>query len=453
MRPVILFVVAGWSVLTGVGWLGTQALAAEGSKDYTRVAIAISGGPVAYTDQFRQNSPAIVIEFRSRNVRAQFAPLVAVNSGIIREIQSECYPPGRRALKSLTLALVQPAAYSIAQQANQILIDIETPPGLLPGRMAIGGGLTILGIEARETLVQRLKAMGDALQQAAPSVTAESVKPKPVVVTKPVQIPQPVVQPAQTPMPVSRKGRGGFGYGLLLGIGGTLIAVTGRRRRKNSAVAEVEPRGGLAKIPPIAQGSLVLERLVLKAMQRQGKTVVSSRAIAGLGTLWVIQKDDQRQGLVCLGDGGFLERKVLEQFCEALQQEDLRSGSVVALGAFTAPAQTFAKEKEINLIPREEVFKLMEVELKSAALVLDDETLKQQLAKLQTELAAAQAKIQTLEQELATQKKKWEEAEWYLGEERTKKQALEQQVAELTQELAQKVELTAKLSQELDQLK
>src|SRR3989338_3547441 len=121
MRAVILFVAAGWSVLTWGGWPGTQVFAAEGSRDITRVAIAISGGPVAYTDQSRQNPPAIVIEFQSRNVRAKLEPAVVVNSGIVKDIQSDYYAPGRRALKSLTLALVQPASYTISQQANRIV--------------------------------------------------------------------------------------------------------------------------------------------------------------------------------------------------------------------------------------------------------------------------------------------------------------------------------------------
>ncbi|MBI3319265.1 MAG: hypothetical protein HYZ89_01585 [Candidatus Omnitrophica bacterium] len=108
MRPIILFVVVGWSVLAVGGWPGVRAHAAEGSKDLpaptavgaqagiTRVAIAISGGPVAYTDQSSQDPPAIVIEFRSRNVIAALEPAVVVNSGIIKEIQSDYYPPDRR---------------------------------------------------------------------------------------------------------------------------------------------------------------------------------------------------------------------------------------------------------------------------------------------------------------------------------------------------------------------
>jgi predicted nucleic acid-binding Zn-ribbon protein len=374
-----------------------------------------------------------------------------VNSGLIKEIQSDYYPPGRRALKSLTLMLAQPAAYSIAQQANQIVVNIETPPGLLPGRMAIGG-LTILGMEARETLISRLNAMGAALQHAAPPVTAKSAQPKPVVITKPVQIPQPVIQP-EPQAPVSRKAHGGFWYGLLFGIGGTEIAVTGWRRRRKPVLIRESSQAGAAGVSGMLQAASVLEHLVLKAMQCQGHTVVGSKAIADLGTLWIVQKDDQRQGLVCLGDGGFLERKVLEPFCKSLQQESLRSGTVYALGAFTAPAQAFAKENQIHLISREEVLKLMEVELKGPVLTPDAEQVSQQLVKSQSELDQTQAKIQALEQELSAQKKKWEEAEWYLGEERTKKQTLEQQVAELTKQLAAKDELYAKLVQEADQLK
>ena len=462
MRPTIPLLVVGLNLATFGGWSGVRAYAAEESKDLpapsaarqagiTRVTIAISGGPVAYTDQLRENPPAIVIEFRSRNVRAQLEPLVAVNSGLIKEIQSDYYSPGRRALKSLTLTLAQPAAYSIAQQANQIVVNIETPPGLLPGRMAIGG-LTILGMEARETLISRLNAMGAALQQAAPPVTAKSAQPKPVVITKPVQIPQPVIQP-EPQAPVSRKAHGGFWYGLLFGIGGTAIAVTGWRRRRKPVLIRESSQAGAAGVSGMLQAASVLEHLVLKAMQRQGHTVVGSKAIADLGTLWIVQKDDQRQGLVCLGDGGFLERKVLEPFCEALQQESLRAGTVYALGAFTAPAQAFAKENQIHLISREEVLKGMEVELKGPVLTPDAEQLSQQLVTSRSELDQTHATIQALAQELSAQKKKWEEAEWYLGDERTKKQALEQQVAELTKQLAAKDEVYAKLVQEADQLK
>ena len=507
MRPVIVFVVAGASCLAVGGGSFAQALAAEDSKDLpaapqaehssaaqadiTRVAIAVSGGSVAYTDQFRQDPPAIVIEFRSRNVIAALGSSVVINAGIIKEIQSEYYPKDRRALKSLTLTLIQPAAYAIAQQANQIVVDIETPAGVLPGRMAVGKGVTVLGIEAKETLIQRLKVMEGALQQVAPPLAPVSAKPKPVVVTKLVEIPQPIPEPKPVPMPGPKKGFRGFWLGFLLGIGGSVIAVAGWRRRRKAVVAP----GELAEFASIAQSASVYEQLILKAVQRQGQKLIGSKAIAGLGTLWVIQKGEQRQGLVCLGDGGFLERKVLEQFYEALQQEALRSGSVVALGAFTAPAQSFAKEKEISLISREEVFKLMEVELKSAALVLDEETLNQQLAKPQGELVQAQERIKALEQELSASsglnekakaeletkereaeavKKKWQEkedlstrlsheidqlkaqiteADQRLATEREEKAQQESQIEQLKQGLAEKDKLAAQISQELDRLK
>lgn len=448
MRPTIPLLAVALSLATFGGWSGVRAYAAEESKDITRVAIAISGGPVAYTDQLRENPPAIVIEFRSRNVKAQLEPRVAVNSGLIKEIRSDYYPPGRRTLKSLTLTLAQPAAYSIAQQANQIIINIETPPGLLPGRMAIGG-LTILGMEAQETLISRLKAMGDALQQAAPPVTAESVKPKPIVVTTPVQVPQPIVQPASAPTPLSKKGFGGFWPGMLLGIGGTVIAMAGWRRRRKPVTVPAGP----AELPSTAQAGSAFEQLVLKALQRQDQKVVGSKTIAGFGTLWIVQKDEQRQGVVCLADGGFFERKILELFCEGLKLEGLQSGTVYALGAFTAPAQTFAKEREVVLMAREEVLKMIGAELQRPLVEPELAALLQKRTELEGELAQVQERIRHLEQELAAQKKQWEESQWCLGEERTKKQTLEQQVAELTQELAQKVELTAKLSQELDQLK
>ena len=442
MRPVLLFVVVGASCLAVGGGSLSQALAAEDSKDITRVAIAVSGGSVAYTDQFRQDPPAIVIEFRSRNVRAQFEPLVAVNSGIIKEIQSEYYPQGRRALKSLTLTLVQPAAYSIAQQANQILIDIETPPSLLPGRMAIGGGLTILGIEAKETLIQRLKVMEGALRQAGPQTTPVASKPKPVVVTKPVEIPQPIVQPEPIQMPVSKGGRGGFWPGVLLGIAGTLIAVIGRGRRRKAVVSS----RGSAEVVPITQGAAVYEQLILKAVQRQGQKLIGSKAIEGLGTVWIVEKEGSRQGLLCLINGEFFERKVLEQFLEALKQETLPSGTVMALGAFTAPAQAFAKECGIALVAREEVLKMINAELKGP--VLEPEAAAG-LARLEGELAQAQERIRHVEQELAERvelyatlsqeadqlKAKSAEVDQRLAAEQEKRTQLETQIARLEAQL------------------
>lgn len=468
MKPTIPLLVVGLNLATFGGWSGVRAHAAEESKDLTRVAIAISGGPVAYTDQLRENPPAIVIEFRSRNVRAQLEPLVAVNSGLIKEIQSDYYPPGRRALKSLTLTLIQPAAYTIAQQANQIVVDIETPASVLPGRMAVGRGVTVLGIEAKETLIQRLKVMEGALRQAGPTTSPVASMPKPVVVTKPVEIPQPIVQPTPAPTPVSRKGRGGFWYGLLVGIAGSLIGLAGWRRWRRKAV--VSPRGP-AEVVPMAQSASVYEQLILKAAQRQGQKLISSKAIEGLGAIWIVEKDGARHGVLCLTNGEFFERKVLEQFLDALKQETLPSGTVMALGAFTAPAQAFAKECGIALVAREEVLRMINAELKGP--VLEPEAAAG-LARLEGELAQARERIGHLEQELSTHaefkgkvkteleawekevetlKKKSLESEWYLGEERAKRQALEQQVAELTKQLAAKDELYTKLTQEADQLK
>ncbi|MBI3319266.1 MAG: hypothetical protein HYZ89_01590, partial [Candidatus Omnitrophica bacterium] len=141
-------------------------------------------------------------------------------------------------------------------------------------------------------------------------------------------------------MPGPTKGVRGFWLGLLLGIGGSLIAVAGWRRRRKAVVAP----GGPAEFASIAQGASVYEGLILKAVQRQGQKLISSKTIEGLGTVWIIEKEGSRQGLLCLIDGAFFERKVLEQFLDALKQETLQSGVVYALGAFTAPAQAFAKE-------------------------------------------------------------------------------------------------------------
>lgn len=469
MRPVILFVVAGASCLVVGGGSFAQALAAEDSKDITRVAIAVSGGPVAYSDQFRQDPPAIVIEFHSRNVIAGLEPVVAVQSGIVSDIRSDYYPGlfGRRALKSLTLGLVEPASYTITQQAGQIVIDIDTPQSLWPGRMSVGTGMTVLGLEANATILERLKVMGDALQQAVPQKIEVIAKPQPAAVTKPVEIPKPVFQPEPKGEPVSKGGRGGFWPGVLLGIAGTLIAVIGRGRRRKAVVS---PRGP-AEVVPMAQGASVYEQLILKAVQRQGQKLISSKAIEGLGAIWIVEKEGARHGVLCLIDGEFFERKVLEQFLDALKQETLPSGTVMALGAFTAPAQAFAKEGGIALVAREEVLRMINAELKGP--VLEPEAAAG-LARLEGELAQAQERIKHLEQELSTHaefkgkvkaeleawereaetlKKKLQESEWYLGEERAKKQALEQQVAQLTQQQVAKDELYAKLAQEADQLK
>ena len=448
MRPTIPLLVVGLSLATFGGWSGVRAYAAEESKDLpapsaarqagiTRVAIAISGGPVAYTDQFRENPPAIVIEFRSRNVKAQLEPLVAVNAGLIKAIQSDYYPPGRRVLKSLTLTLAQPAAYAIAQRASQIVIDIETPSGLLPGRMAIGG-LTILGMEARETLISRLKAMGDALQQAAPPLAPVSATLKPVVVTKPVEIPQSLPEPKPVPMPGPTKGVRDFWLGLLLGIGGSLIAVAGRRRRRKAVVVPGAP----AEVAPMAWGASVYEGLILKAVQRQGQKLISSKAIEGLGTVWIIEKEGSRRGLICLIDGEFFDRKVLEQFLEALKQETLPSGTAMALGAFTAPAQAFAKECGIALVAREEALRMISVELKTPALEPEAAA---HLARVEGELVQAQERIRHVEQELAEKvelyaklsqetdqlKAKSAEADQHLAAEQDKRAQLERQIAQL----------------------
>lgn len=450
--------VAAVVVLVLSWWMAT-VVAGEERSAVTRIVLAVSDGPVAYTDRAQMDPPAIFIEFQSRNVRCELEPVMPVAFGIIKEIRSDFHRGStpQRSLKTIALRLTQPASYVINQGSRQILIDIETPASLMSGKTEVGRGMTILGLEGRHATLQRLEAMSAALEQAVPNIGPVVQERAPVVVTKPLEITRPGAPPQAAPN--SRNGGRGVWLGFLLGASGVGAIGTFWRKRRRGVPGETRLRTFDATVPSVTCRGNVFEQLALKAFQRQGQTVVRSRVIEGVGTLWVVQKDGERQGLLCLIDGPFFERKVLEQFYTTLQQETLPSGTVMALGTFTAPAQAFAEEHQMHLVVRDEAFQFLETALKDPVLEFTEETLTQppdqpspdlaqaRIKMLEQECAThaegqstAMAQLQALETEAESLKQQLGESERALAEERAKRHQLEGQVRELEQALATKAQ-------------
>ena len=105
----------------------TRQMAAQKASDTTRIVISASG-PVKFDSHWLDNPHRLIVEFKSRNVRANFNNEVIVNQGIIKKITSTYFRGTRgKALKTLTFELSQKVSYKIRQESNSILLDIQAP--------------------------------------------------------------------------------------------------------------------------------------------------------------------------------------------------------------------------------------------------------------------------------------------------------------------------------------
>jgi hypothetical protein len=93
----------------------------------TRIEITTSG-PAKFDSYWLDSPPRLVVKFQTRNIISKMDDEVIVNQGVIKRIQAEYFGEGqKRALKSLTFELLEKVPYKIWQEADTIILDIQTP--------------------------------------------------------------------------------------------------------------------------------------------------------------------------------------------------------------------------------------------------------------------------------------------------------------------------------------
>lgn len=171
----------------------TQELARESKspatkeiKNGTRIVISTSG-PAKFESYWLYEPSRLVIEFESRNILSKIGSEVMVNQGVIRKITSEYFGGDAKAsLKSLTFELTQKVPYKIWQEANTILLDIQTPQEL--SVFSDDGSEVFAKSETKDAIVKRLEAMEAKLKQvtvAQASIEAPIEAPKLITKTSP----------------------------------------------------------------------------------------------------------------------------------------------------------------------------------------------------------------------------------------------------------------------------
>ncbi|MFH1691798.1 MAG: PilZ domain-containing protein [Candidatus Omnitrophota bacterium] len=203
------------------------------SKDGMRIIISASG-PVKFNSYWLDNPFRLIIEFQTKNIISKMKEEIAVNQGVIKRISSAYFEKGNdRSLKSLTFELMEKVPYKILQEADMIILDIQTSADL--SVFPEGGKEIFAKNEPKEVILERLDAMGSAL-------TMDSVFTKATA----NHFLSEAFPEAITEFPETRKKTMGIvfwftGLTLVFGLGGFLFW---RRHKlifdKNASVREIE---------------------------------------------------------------------------------------------------------------------------------------------------------------------------------------------------------------------
>ena len=148
-------------------WAGLIYSYAQDIPKTTKVTISTSG-PVKYQHYIKEDPPAIVIVFKSKNVFSSWEGMMSVNRGAIKEIRTEYYSTKAnepQALKSLIFMLIKKASYNITQTNNAIVLEIENPP-LSEGIDLSLGEVVIPGKFESELEIQRKEVLDKIILEA-----------------------------------------------------------------------------------------------------------------------------------------------------------------------------------------------------------------------------------------------------------------------------------------------
>jgi len=446
-----LALVGACLAVSGIAHAAETADPIERSKTLLVLKLA-AAKPLPVSSEYDTASSTLTIKFPKRRVIGWMPERSTVAQGVIQSItahyDSGNNPQASRFLESLRIQLRSSYPYDVRSEPGRIVVEIDHPASIQSTALEFGlrGGLVLSG-STRVRASDRFRAMQEALTRATsrslsrpnPANTSPSSSESsegsdesaaqdaalstnagpPDVVPAAGRLAQASAVSA-TQLPSSGVVWAVFGISLVLvGAAGFWLLSQGERwgRRIREQAA--------GRIP---SGIQLVDQLIWRAFERQGhQLVVEMQLMPPLpGTLRVVMKDGSKTALLFIGSGPFLEKQTVERFVRIMDQVKVPSGVLVTSGAFTVPAQRFAKEHQVTLIGREQLSELLSIGASSEL------TLKQ-LEQQQLRLEEMKIAVQQYAAELDALRRQRNEASWHLGEERAKAAKVEAQIDELTQ--------------------
>ena len=230
----------------------------------------------------------------------------------------------------------------------------------------------------------------------------------------------------------------------LLAVAAGLAALFRLRRRREVRAAQQASDEAIGPIPPSTR---IIDHLVWRAFERQGyESVHINELNEPLGVMRIVVKDGRRAALICVGEGVFFEKTTIEACVRSMREAQAEEGFLVSTGAFTVPAQRYAKEHQLTLLGRDQFAEL----LSEGAMTEHYAT---QLQQFQTQLSEAKDAVKEYAQQLDAIRRQRNEASWYLGEERARSAARQAEVERLSQEGHQRQQEADQVRQSAERLK
>ena len=454
LRLGVLVVTVFWVLVSSgaVGWTA-ESVASSGTEK-THVVIKLASlEPIDVSARSLDTPPTVVLQFPPHRVAGSLPARSVIRQGVIEEIRAVYAPMGNggpsRWIHGLIIELRANYPAEVRSEPGRVIVEIAHPAGILGHgfEVGLGDGIVVPG-GPTAVVSERFQAMQQALARARPA--SESPErparppgsgPTPAMWRGDIsgarhpelgQAPRPALEPrgipkGQADRDVALDGVGHWVIAALAGLtllGGWGIWRWDSRRTHGRSGAPPSESGG-----PVSSGARLIDQLVWRAFERQGYQLVQLTESEELhGPLRIVAREGAKSALLCLSDGLFFEKLTVEQFVRVITQHQLDRGCLVAPGAFTVPAQRYAKEHGVTLVGREELSGLL-----SEGAV--NEHYVKTVQRLEGELAEAKQTIEELGRQLEMIRRQRNEASWFLGEERAKAAKREGQSAELTQQL------------------
>lgn len=409
------------------------------------------------TTEYHAESFTVTIRFPRRRVVGWLPERSTVAQGVVQSITAQYEPShdpqASRFLETLRIRLVSAYPYAVRSEPGRILIEIDHPASIQSTALEFGlrGGV-VLGGSVRTRASDRFRAMQEALTRATTRTHPKTLEDAVASLSASAAQAAQRVAPWPDGTPAAKSAHGGQGNPVVghESSGGEFASA---HARLSSGIAwaafgvslvlvgaagfwllsQGEPWGARARRKVAGQqpsGLQFVDQLIWRAFERQGyQLVVEMQLMPPLpGTLRVVMKDGAKTALLFIGSGAFLEKQTVERFVRIMEQVNVLSGVLVTSGAFTVPAQRFAKERHVTLIGREQLGELLSVGASSEL------TLKQ-IEQQQLRVEELKITVQQYASELDTLRRQRNEASWHLGEERAKSASVETQLHELTEQL------------------
>ncbi len=442
-------VLGGWAVLSS-----TQGLAAETtfSRPNTKTLIVLkldTSTAVSIRTHLTDSPRTIEVEFPDRQIVGSLPEHATMHKGVVQAIDTRYEGTvgsrSRRFIQAIRIVLSGPYVSFVRSEPGRIVVEIDHPSSVASTAMEIGLGMNVFPHPQQAWISERFRAMQQALVDATTSTVvwkmAGNVWPEPSsmprsnrsdTLSSAVSALPTDRLPFPAPKESSRLPRPSImwftGLGLLgvIGLGsvGTRWLITRWLGHKRSVSRIIPPASSLA----------LIDQLVWRSFERQGYQLVKVIDLTEpSGILRVIISNGTpgtQAAVLCVGNGVFFEKQIVDQFLKVMRAMRLEQGILVAAGSFTIPAQRFAKDHQITLVGRDPLIEILSAGATS-------EYFGKQIEQVQRQLMEAQETLRQYGEELEVMRRQRNEASWYLGEERAKSASVEAQIDALTQQFQQ----------------